>query len=149
MFFDPACEPEGASPDAGPGKVGCWGRPSFTPAVQAVNAASSRWMLLGLQHAIVENADLQVDCQRSQVFRQGIPIALSAREFELSAYFIEHRGEVVRRVELLEQVWSYRGVSNTRTVDMYVAKLPKKIEDEPAKPRWIAIQHGVGYRFEG
>ena len=67
MFFDPACEPEGASPDAGPGKVGCWGSPSFTPVVQAVNAASSPWMLLGLQHAIVENADLQVDEKNAEV----------------------------------------------------------------------------------
>jgi DNA-binding response OmpR family regulator len=96
-----------------------------------------------------EFGDLLVDYQRFQVFRYGIPIALSAREFELLAYFIEHRGEVVSRAELLEQVWSYRGVSNTRTVDMHVAKLRKKIEDEPAKPRWIATQHGVGYRFEG
>ena len=96
-----------------------------------------------------EFGDLLVDYQRFQVFRHGIPIVLSAREFELLAYFIEHRGEVVSRAELLEQVWSYRGVSNTRTVGMHVAKLRKKIEDEPAKPRWIATQHGVGYRFEG
>ena len=96
-----------------------------------------------------EFGDLLVDYQGFQVFRHGIPIALSAREFELLAYFIEHRGEVVSRAELLERVGSYRGVSNTRTVDMHVAKLRKKIEDEPAKPRWIATQHGAGYPFEG
>ena len=96
-----------------------------------------------------EFGDLLVDYQRFQVFRHSIPIALSAREFELLAYFIEHRGQVISRAELLEQVWRYRSVSNTRTVDMHVAKLRKKIEDEPAKPRWIATLHGVGYRFEG
>jgi two-component system alkaline phosphatase synthesis response regulator PhoP len=93
--------------------------------------------------------DLEVDFQKYCVTSCGVPIALSAREFELLAYFIDHRGNVISRAELLEKVWSYRGVSNTRTVDMHVAKLRKKIEEEPAVPRWIVTLHGVGYRFDG
>ncbi len=74
---------------------------------------------------------------------------LSAREFELLAYLIEHRGEVLTRQQLLEAVWGYHGGSNTRTVDMHVAKLRKKLEDDPARPIWIITQHRVGYRFDG
>jgi len=94
-----------------------------------------------------EFGGMKVDFVTYQVTRHGIPLALSAREFELLRYYIDHRGKVISRAELLENVWSYRGVSNTRTVDMHVAKLRKKIEDEPAKPCWISTIHGVGYRF--
>ncbi len=93
--------------------------------------------------------DMEVDFQKYTVTRSGIPLAISAREFELLAYFVDHRGDVISRAELLEKVWSYRGVSNTRTVDMHVAKLRKKVEDQPSHPRWIVTVHGVGYRFDG
>jgi DNA-binding response OmpR family regulator len=93
--------------------------------------------------------DLRVDFKRYEVERGDERLPLSAREFELLAYFIQKRGEVLSRRELLEAVWGYNGGSNTRTVDMHVAKLRKKLEDDPARPRWIATQHRVGYRFDG
>jgi DNA-binding response OmpR family regulator len=93
--------------------------------------------------------ELRVDFKRYEVERDGARVSLSAREFELLAYFIQKRGEVLCRRELLEAVWGYNGGSNTRTVDMHVAKLRKKLEDDPAHPRWIATQHRVGYRFDG
>lgn len=98
---------------------------------------------------VFEFGGYSVDFERFEVTRDGMVLVLSAREFELLAYFIENRGRVIPRDELLERVWSYRGSSNTRTVDMHVAKLRKKIEEEPAQPQWIMTQHGVGYRFEG
>ena len=64
-------------------------------------------------------------------------------------YLIEHRGEVLSRQQLLQAVWGYHGGSNTRTVDMHVAKLRKKLEEDPARPLWIITQHRVGYRFDG
>ncbi len=90
-----------------------------------------------------------VDFDRFELSRDGIAVVLSAREFELLAYLVENRGRVIPRDELLEKVWAYRGASNTRTVDMHIAKLRKKIEEEPAQPQWILTQHGVGYRFDG
>jgi two-component system alkaline phosphatase synthesis response regulator PhoP len=90
-----------------------------------------------------------VDFRRREAERAGERIALSAREFELLAYLIQHRGEVLTRQQLLEAVWGYHGGSNTRTVDMHVAKLRKKLEDDPARPSWIVTQHRVGYRFDG
>jgi two-component system alkaline phosphatase synthesis response regulator PhoP len=90
-----------------------------------------------------------VDFRRREADRAGERVALSAREFELLAYLIQHRGEVLTRQQLLEAVWGYHGGSNTRTVDMHVAKLRKKLEDDPARPHWIVTQHRVGYRFDG
>jgi len=93
--------------------------------------------------------DLVLDYEKLEVRKSGVPLALSTREFELLLYLVDHRGQVVSRAELLEQVWHYRSVLNTRTVDMHIAKLRKKIEDDPAQPRHILTRHGVGYRFEG
>lgn len=90
-----------------------------------------------------------VDLRRYEVTRDGERLSFSARELELLAYFIEHRGEALSRRQLLEAVWGYSGGSNTRTVDVHVAKLRKKLEDDAANPRWIVTLHRVGYRFEG
>ena len=90
-----------------------------------------------------------VNFRRHEVTRSGVRVPISARELELLAYLIEHRGEVLSRRQLLEAVWGYSGGSNTRTVDMHVAKLRKKIEEDPAQPQWIVTQHRVGYRFDG
>ncbi len=104
----------------------------------------------GEQHKTrYEFGDMVVDYEKLQVFKDNVAIALSMKEFELLSYFIDHRGQVVSRAELLQRVWQYRGVSNTRTVDMHVAKLRKKIEVNPSRPRYILTRHGVGYRFEG
>jgi two-component system alkaline phosphatase synthesis response regulator PhoP len=92
---------------------------------------------------------ITIDFRRREAEREGERVPLSAREFELLAYLIEHRGEVLTRQQLLEAVWGYHGGSNTRTVDMHVAKLRKKLEEDPARPLWIITQHRVGYRFDG
>jgi len=92
---------------------------------------------------------ITVDFRRREAERDGRSITLSAREFELLVFLIQHRGEVLTRQQLLEAVWGYHGGSNTRTVDMHIAKLRKKLEDDPARPSWIVTQHRVGYRFDG
>ena len=71
------------------------------------------------------------------------------REFQLLAYFIQHRGEVVTRETLLDAVWDYNAILFTRTVDMHIAKLRKKIEDNPADPRHLVTVHRLGYKFVG
>ena len=74
---------------------------------------------------------------------------MSALEYKLLAYFIERRGVVHSRDELLDRVWGYDATPTTRTVDVHVASLRQKIETNPAKPRWILTVHGLGYRFDG
>ena len=68
---------------------------------------------------------------------------------EAQRYFVEHRGALVARRELLEQVWGYPGVLQTRTVDVHVASLRQKLERHPAKPEHIVTVHRMGYRFVG
>ena len=89
------------------------------------------------------------DFKKGEVRRNGRPLDLTARELRLLQYFIEHRGEVVGRDALLDAVWDYDAAPLTRTVDMHVAKLRKKIEDRPARPRFLVTVHGLGYKFNG
>lgn len=81
--------------------------------------------------------------------RDGAPVALSAREFQLLRYFIEHRGATLSRKELLREVWGYSGAPLTRTVDVHVASLRRKLEVNPGKPQFILTVLGFGYKFVG
>jgi DNA-binding response OmpR family regulator len=94
-------------------------------------------------------ADIAIDFKKGEARKKNRSLDLSAREFRLLQYFIEHRGEVVAREQLLDAVWDYDSAPLTRTVDMHVAKLRKKIEDEPADPRFIVTVHRMGYKFTG
>ena len=93
--------------------------------------------------------DVVVDFKTAELRKGGKAVAVSARELRLLEYFIAHRGEVVPRDRLLDQVWEYDEAPLTRTVDMHVAKLRKKIEHDPAVPRFIVTVHRIGYKFTG
>jgi two-component system, OmpR family, alkaline phosphatase synthesis response regulator PhoP len=93
--------------------------------------------------------DVRVDFRRGEVFRAGEPVALSALEWKLLAYFIEHRGELLSRNELLDKVWGYEATPATRTVDVHVASLRQKLEASPSRPSLIVTAHRRGYRFTG
>ena len=92
---------------------------------------------------------MRVDFRRAEVPATGPPVELSSLEFKLLRYFVEHRGALVSRRELLEHVWGYPGVLQTRTVDVHVASLRQKLERHPAKPEHIVTVHRMGYRFVG
>ncbi len=91
--------------------------------------------------------DVVVNFKRFEVTREGTLLELSAREFNILKYFIERRGEVVTRDQLLDSVWGYGSFPLTRTVDMHIAKLRQKIEEKPHDPRHIVTVHRVGYKF--
>ncbi|MFN8091623.1 MAG: response regulator transcription factor [Vicinamibacteria bacterium] len=93
--------------------------------------------------------EVRVDFRRAEVTRDGRPVELSSLEFKLLRYFVEHRGELLSRRDLLEHVWGYPAVLQTRTVDVHVASLRQKIERHPAKPEYIVTVHRMGYRFLG
>jgi two-component system, OmpR family, alkaline phosphatase synthesis response regulator PhoP len=93
--------------------------------------------------------NLRVDFRSTIVSRDGENITLSAREFQLLRYFIEHRGETLSREELLKNVWGYTALPVTRTVDVHVAWLRQKLEPEPKHPQYIVTVQGLGYRFCG
>jgi two-component system alkaline phosphatase synthesis response regulator PhoP len=90
---------------------------------------------------------VDVDFEAGDVRKDGLPIALAAKELDLLRYLIDHRGKVVSRDELLEGVWEYQPGVSSRTIDVHVAWLRQKLEDNPQTPTHIHTVRGVGYRF--
>lgn len=93
--------------------------------------------------------DVEMNFKTFEAKKGGRALELSPREFKMMKYFVEHRGEVVTRDQLLDHVWGYEGLPLTRTVDMHIAKLRQKIEDTPSDPRHVITVHRVGYKFTG
>jgi two-component system alkaline phosphatase synthesis response regulator PhoP len=100
------------------------------------------------QTGIVEFGSIHVDLVGTEATREGKVVNLSAREFQLLRYFIEHRGATLSRDELLKQVWGYSADMYTRTVDVHVASLRQKLEDDPKQPKFILTVQGLGYKFK-
>jgi two-component system alkaline phosphatase synthesis response regulator PhoP len=96
-----------------------------------------------------EFGDVLVDFAKSRMTKKGKDVSISERECRLLQHLIESRGEVVSRDELLQEVWGYNAASMTRTVDVHIAWLRQKVEDDPSDPRFILTVHGQGYRFSG
>jgi two-component system alkaline phosphatase synthesis response regulator PhoP len=97
----------------------------------------------------VSFGDVEMNFKTFEASKGGRALELSPREFKMMKYFVEHRGEVVTRDQLLDHVWGYEGLPLTRTVDMHIAKLRQKIEDTPSDPHHVITVHRVGYKFTG
>ena len=90
---------------------------------------------------------LQIDGQRRRVYRDGTEIPLAPREFDLLRYLATNAGRPFGRSMLLDQIWGWEFAGDTRTVDRHIAELRRKLEDDPAEPRYILTVRGVGYAF--
>jgi two-component system, OmpR family, alkaline phosphatase synthesis response regulator PhoP len=95
----------------------------------------------------VSFGEMRIDLRKHEVLRAGSPVALTPVEFRLLEYLLERRGAVVSREELLENVWSHDGGMLSRTVDVHVAGLRKKIESDPRYPRFLLTVKGQGYKL--
>ncbi len=93
--------------------------------------------------------EVTVDFAHHTATRGGGPLELTPRELRLLEFFAAHRGEVVTREQLLDEVWGYDSIPFTRTVDTHIAKLRKKIEEDPADPRHLITVHRIGYKLVG
>jgi len=91
--------------------------------------------------------DLEIDPHASTVTVRGHQHELSKMELKLLQYFVDHQGAVLSREELLESVWGVATTMNTRTVDVHVAMLRQKLEQNPARPAMIVTVHRAGYKF--
>lgn len=100
------------------------------------------------QAGSVQFGTVRVDLRGTEVTRDGKPVNLSAREFQLLRYFLEHAGATVSRDELLKEVWGYSADTFTRTVDVHVASLRQKLESDPKTPKFILTVQGLGYKFK-
>jgi two-component system, OmpR family, alkaline phosphatase synthesis response regulator PhoP len=90
---------------------------------------------------------IRVDRRATDVTRDGKPVSLSVREFQLLLYLIENPGVTVSREQLLVDVWGYNGKIFTRTVDVHIASLRQKLENDPKRPMFIQTVQRVGYKF--
>ena len=94
-----------------------------------------------------EFGSIRVEFRGTEVQRDGKPVVLSAREFQLLKYLIDHRGATLSRDELLKEVWGYDAMPTTRTVDVHMAWLRQKLEDDPKEPRFLLTVRGLGYKL--
>lgn len=91
--------------------------------------------------------DLHIDSERRSVHLKGVPIELTAREFDLLLHFARHPGRVLSRAQLLDQVWGYGHEGYEHTVNSHINRLRAKIERDPTHPRLVLTVWGVGYKF--
>ncbi|HKO62459.1 MAG TPA: response regulator transcription factor [Pyrinomonadaceae bacterium] len=91
--------------------------------------------------------NVELNFKKYAARKGGQVLDLSPREFEILRYLIRHRGDIVTRDQLLDEVWGYDSTPVTRTVDNHIAKLRQKIEPDPSQPRHIITVHRIGYRF--
>jgi two-component system alkaline phosphatase synthesis response regulator PhoP len=91
--------------------------------------------------------EIVIDTRKAEVTRAGRRLDLSAREFLLLKYFVEHLDETLSREKLLHEVWGYHSMPSTRTVDVHVSWLRQKIEASARHPRHLLTVHGLGYKF--
>jgi DNA-binding response OmpR family regulator len=97
----------------------------------------------------VRFGDVEIDLERLVVIRQGRLVDLTPTEFRLLRYLAAHRGRPLSRETLIEAVWGYDSdVGSERTVDVHVRHLRTKLEDDPARPRWLVTVRGVGYMLD-
>jgi two-component system OmpR family response regulator len=99
--------------------------------------------------APIKIGKLQVDTAQHRASLAGAELALSPKEFDLLAFLARNRGLVFRREQLLEKVWGYDYAGDTRTVDVHIRWLRKKIEADPGRPVHLLTVRGTGYKLEG
>lgn len=100
-------------------------------------------------HQLMTFKNLTIDLTRHEVILDGKPVPLKPKELDLLIYLARHQGKALSRETLLENVWDWEYMGNTRTVDVHIRWLREKIEQDPANPTRIITVRGSGYRFEG
>ena len=89
--------------------------------------------------------EIRVDAKQAAVFQGDEQLQLSAKEYQLLLYFVQHPRQALSRDRLLREVWKYQAELSTRTVDVHVGWLRQKVEEDSRNPRWIVTRHGIGY----
>lgn len=94
-----------------------------------------------------EFSGVEVDFESGQVVKNGEPVTMAAKELQLLRYLIDRRGTVVTREDLMQNVWEYQSDVSSRTIDVHIAWLRQKLEENPQSPKYIHTVRGIGYRF--
>jgi two-component system alkaline phosphatase synthesis response regulator PhoP len=93
--------------------------------------------------------EVEIDFEKCAATKRGQPLELTSKEYDILRLMIRHRGEVVSRDRMLNEIWGYDAYPVTRTVDTHIVKLRQKLEDDPANPKHILSIYGEGYKFVG
>jgi len=101
------------------------------------------------EHKTHEFSNLRIDESRHEVTLDDAPLNLKPKEYDLLLYLARHRGLILSREKILEEVWGWDYFGDSRTVDVHIRWLREKIEENPAKPKRIITIRSAGYRFEG
>jgi two-component system response regulator RegX3 len=97
----------------------------------------------------IEIGELALDTSRHEARLRGEALELSRKEFELLRVLMEDAGSVITREALIEEVWDMNWFGSTKTLDVHVSGLRRKLDDDPKEPRYIHTVRGVGFRFSG
>lgn len=92
-------------------------------------------------------ADVEIDYNKHEIKKNGIKVDLTLKEFELLDHLIKNKGKVLTRDLLLDKIWGYEYVGETRTVDVHIRHLRQKLEEDDKNPKFIETVRGIGYRF--
>jgi len=103
----------------------------------------------GERSGVLHFGDVEVDFDKHEATRRTGRVELTGKEFEVLRLLALHRGKIVTREQLLEEVWGYESYPTTRTVDNHILRLRQKLEDTPSVPRYILSIYGEGYKFVG
>lgn len=98
--------------------------------------------------AVLVAGELRLDSDRHQVTLSGKPIAFPLKEFELLELLMENVNRVLTRGQIIDRVWGANYFGDTKTLDVHIKRLRSKIEEDPARPKYIQTVRGLGYKFE-
>lgn len=115
--------------------------------VARIRAIQRRGRAPGARRARMTVGAITLDPASRSVTKDGAPVELAAKEFDLLTMLMSRAGEVVGREEIMDEVWDPHWFGPTKTLDVHISWLRKKIEDEPSAPTYITTVRGVGFRF--
>jgi DNA-binding response OmpR family regulator len=123
----------------------------YEPLSAREHAAHIRGIPRGTTLSVEQTAwfgDVEVDLERRYIRRRGEEVKMTPAEYNLLAFFLRNADRPLTRAAILKQAWGYAVYPHTRTVDVHVVKLRRKLESDPSAPRHFLTIHGVGYRFK-
>lgn len=121
----------------------------FSPRELAVRVANILRRSRRTEMEIYRFGSIEMNLMTREVQKDGVPLKLTLKEFDLLQTFLANPKRVFKRDELMDRVWGYRSVLETGTLTVHIRRLREKLEDDPSKPRFLQTVWGVGYRFVG
>ena len=101
----------------------------------------------GSQESLLTKGAITLDTAKREARKDGVPVELTMKEYDLMEFFMKRPGKVFSRETLLDLVWDYDYQGDIRTVDVHIRRLREKLEPNPAQPEYILTKWGVGYYF--